>query len=156
MNESRGRPADEPPKVGKALSALLELLPAGVLVSDAEGRIGQMTDEAARLLRTTESTRRDVYGQLIEWWSDDGRVLKEPGSPLDRALHGRSTHSERVNLMCIDRSLRTLLVSALPLLDPAGEVVGVVMVIRDSDAADQIGADLEARVTQLVEGSTLH
>jgi CheY-like chemotaxis protein len=156
MNESRDRSADEPLNVGKALSTLLELLPAGVLVSDAEGRIEQMTDEAARVLRTTATTRRGVYGQLIEWWNDEGRVLKELGSPLDRALrHGESTHGERVSLLCIDRSLKTLLVSALPLNGAAGEVDGAVMVIRDSDAADQIGADLEAKVTPLLE-DTIH
>jgi CheY-like chemotaxis protein len=145
------RQTDELLQVGHDLSAVLEKLPAGVLIADPSGRICQMTDEASRVLVTTETERADVYGQLMEWWAADDNALKQPGGMLERALkQGESFHSQRVAVRCLDGSKKDILASVLPLRGVDGVAIGAVFLVRDIAVAPQIEPELEERVTRLV------
>lgn len=138
-------------RVGHDLSSVLEHQHVGVLIADIEGRITQMTDEAARVLNAAGVTPRDAYGELLRWWSRDGQAFKQEGSPLDRALHlGEATHNAAIEVICLDGARKRLLCSAHPLRDGHGDVIGVVQLIRDPSDAQKIGAELEQRVTRLI------
>src|SRR5262249_2253168 len=95
--ERRMREAAELVKVGHDLSAALEKLSAGVFIADFAGRICQVTDEASRVLKATETDHREAYAQMLAWWSADAGALTGPGGPLDRAIsRGEATHSQRL------------------------------------------------------------
>jgi CheY-like chemotaxis protein len=83
------RESEELLKVGRKLSTLLESLPVGVLIGDAEGRICQTTEEVARILNTADPSDAGSYGELLGWWDSAGRMLKNENGPLARALRGR-------------------------------------------------------------------
>jgi CheY-like chemotaxis protein len=150
--EERLRRSEELLRVGRKLSTALDGLQVGVMIADSSGTICQTTDEAERILRSVESTQKDAYGALLDWWRSDGREFKEGGGPLERAIrNGESSHNARVDVGCIDGSRKAILVSAAPLRGLAKQIIGAVVLIHDLTEPARIGADLERRITRLIE-----
>lgn len=137
-------------QAGRKLSALLESLPVGVLIADVHGRICQANEVVSRILRSADLINADAYGAILGWWDSTGKLLKEGGGPLSRALHGNVSHNELLEIRCVDNSAKTVLASASPLLGIDHAIVGAVVVIQDVTEPKQIEADLENRVTRLV------
>jgi CheY-like chemotaxis protein len=149
--EQQIKQSEELIKVGRKLSAVLESLPVGVLIADIEGRVCQMTDEVARILKCADSVERDAYGEILGWWDSGGQIIRGGESPLSRALHGgEPTHSERMAIRCCDASEKTILASASPLRALDGRIVGAVALLQDFSASAKIEEDLAQRVTQLI------
>jgi CheY-like chemotaxis protein len=145
------RASEELLRAGRRLSAVLENLPVGVLIADMDGRICQTTEEISRILKAGELAERDAYGEILGWWDAEGKLLRESGGPLIRALHkGESSHSEPMQIRCFDRSVKTILVSASPLRTIDNVIVGAVILIQDITESKEIATDLENRVTKLV------
>jgi len=142
------RESEELLRAGRKLSALLESLPVGVLIADADGRIGQSTEEVARILNTGAAAP-DAYGEVLGWWDSAGKALRE--GPLARALHrGETSKSERIEVRRFNGKPMTLVASASPLRGLDGRIVGAVILIQDLTATSEIEADLHSRVTRLV------
>jgi PAS domain S-box-containing protein len=138
-------------QVGRRLSSVLENLPVGVLITDVEARICQMTEEVARILKSTEVADHDAYGEILGWWNAEGHMVKDKLGSLTRALrHGSSSHSEPVEVRCFDGSCKTILASTSPLRGLDGKVVGAVIMIQDHTETRRIEEDLEYRVTRLI------
>lgn len=148
--EERVRQTEELLAAGRKLSAVLESLPVGVLVADTDGRICQANDQASRIFNATEVLAHDEYGKSLGWWESDGRTIKDPNGPLARALHGESSHNEQLRVLCVDGASKRLVASASPLFGVGGDVVGAVIVFRDTSESKQIEQELEARVARLV------
>lgn len=137
-------------RAGRKLSGLLEGLPVGVLIADVHGRICQANEEVSRILKSGDLIKSDTYGALLGWWDSSGQLLKDDGSPLARALHGKVSHNELLQLRCVDESSKGVLTSASPLLGLDGEIVGAVIVIQDVSESKEIEQELEKRITRLV------
>ncbi|HET9663869.1 MAG TPA: response regulator [Burkholderiales bacterium] len=149
--ERHVRESEELLRVGRRLSSVLENLPVGVLIADLEGRICQSTEEVSRILRVTEPTESNAYGIILGWWDAEGKMLKDPEGSLTRALRdGKSSHSEPVQIRCLDGSMRTILSSVSPLRGVDGKTVGAVILIQDLTETKKIGEDLEERVNRLI------
>jgi PAS domain-containing protein len=144
------RESEELLKVGRKLSTLLESLPVGVLIGDAEGRICQTTEEVARILNTADLSDADSYGELLGWWDSAGRMLKNENGPLARALRGEASHSERLEIRRFNGSAKTIVTSASPLRGLDGRIVGAVILMQDQTESRKIEEDLEQRVTKLI------
>jgi CheY-like chemotaxis protein len=145
------REAEELLRVGRKLTAVLESLPVGVMIADVEGRICQITEEVARLFRSTESLEADSYGEMLGWWDRVGGVIKEHDGPLWRAINdGEVSDAERLELECFDGSRKTLLVSASPLRGLEGQLVGAVVLLQDVTEPKKIEKALQERVARLV------
>jgi CheY-like chemotaxis protein len=149
--EDQLRETEELVKAGRKLSAVLESLPVGVLITDVEGRICQTNDEVARICKATAVLEHAAYGDLIGWWTSGGQELKLVHGALARTLqHGESSHNEKLEIRCFDGSAKTLLASTSPLIGLDGRVVGAVIVIKDKSQSAQIEQELESRVARLV------
>jgi CheY-like chemotaxis protein len=145
------RESEELFRVGRKLSSLLESLPVGVLIADADGRICQTTDEAARILKCAEPAQSDAYGEMLGWWDSAGQMIKNNEGPLSRALRaGETTHSEPLKIRCFDGTAKTILASASPLHGLDNQVIGAVVLIRDLTEGKKIEEDLAQRVTRLI------
>ena len=143
------RESEELLRVGRKLSSLLESLPVGVLIADADGRIGQATDEAARILNVAEVPDADAYGEILGWWDSAGGLVKQ--GPLARALReGASSHSERLEIRQFNGGRKSIVASASPLRGLDGRLVGAVVLLQDLTETQTIEQDLERRVTNLV------
>jgi len=143
------RESEELLRVGRKLSSVLESLPVGALIADADGRIGQATEEASRILNTADSSDGESYGEILGWWDSAGKLLKQ--GPLASALHeGATSHSERLEIRRFNGSNKTIVASASPLRGLDGRLVGAVVLLQDLTETHQIEEDLERRVTKLV------
>jgi CheY-like chemotaxis protein len=137
-------------RVGRKLSAMLESLPVGVLIADADGRICQSTEEVSRILNTSEAADDDSYGQILGWWDTAGKTLKSNG-PVARALQmGESSQSERLEIRRFNGKAKTIIASASPLRGLQGHIVGAVILIQDVTATTEIKESLHQRVARLV------
>jgi PAS domain S-box-containing protein len=145
------RASEELLRVGRKLSEVLDSLPVGVLIADADGVIGQITKEASRILGAAEPADNDAYGKIIGWWDQSGRKLKDEDGPLARAVQrGESSHSERLRIRCLDGTEKTILASASPLQRLDGRIAGAVVLIQDVTETVKIEVDLEERVARLI------
>jgi CheY-like chemotaxis protein len=151
--ERHVRESEELLRVGRELSAVLDGLRVGVLISDTEGRICQSTQEVARILESAQLVGGDCYGQALGWWDDTGRMIKSQAGPLAKALReGQSAYSGPIELLCVDGSAVTVIASACPLHALDGHLAGAVILIRDVTESRRVGEALEQRVTQLIGG----
>jgi PAS domain S-box-containing protein len=149
--ERHVRESEELLRVGRKLSSVLESLPLGVMIADFEGRICQITEEVSRILGSVEPVASGAYGQILGWWDEKGRILKEEQGPLARALRrGERSHSEAIRIQCVDGSAKTVVASASPLRRLAGDVVGAVVLLQDITEKKKIEEDLEECVTKLI------
>ncbi len=138
-------------RVGRKLSSLLESLTVGVLIADVEGRICQTTEEVSRIFKSSEAVANDSYGEILGWWDRAGRMIKDEGGPLARALHeGSTSHSEPMSIKCFDGSTKNILASASPLRGLDDRLVGAVVLIQDMTEPRKIEEALEERVTRLI------
>jgi CheY-like chemotaxis protein len=143
--ERQIRETEEILRAGRKLSGFLESLSVGVLVADIDGRICQANEEVSRICQVA-----DNYGKMLDWWDAEGQLLKERGGPLARALAGSASHNEVLKIRCADGSLKSIFVSASPLLTNGKHIGGAVVVIQDVSETQRIEAELEDRITRLV------
>ncbi len=146
------RETEELVEAGRKLGAVLESLPVGVLIADVDGRICQTNEEVSRIFRATEVVAQDAYGELLGWWATDGHdALKRPGGPLARAVGaGESTNNALLTIRCFDGVEKTILASASPLRGLERQIVGAVIIIKDTSESRRLEEDLEQRVARLV------
>lgn len=138
-------------KAGKKLSEVLEGLTVGVLISDSDGNISQTNEVVSKILKTDEAHKKDLYGEILNWWETNGHILKDEGGTLWKALHdGQSSHNVIQKMNGIDGSELRLLLSASPLRTISGSVVGAVLVVQDVTESKRIEKDFEERLSNLI------
>lgn len=149
--EKRIQDTEELLKAGKKLSEVLESLSVGVLISDIQGNISQTNETVSKILKTDEAAEKDLYGEILNWWEVNGKVLKDEGGTLWMALHnGESSHNVIQKMLGIDGSELRLLISASPLRTINGSVVGAVLVVQDVTESKRIEKDFEERLSKLI------
>lgn len=149
--EEHVRESEELLKAGRKLSAVLESLPIGILITDIDGRVCQTNDEVSRICKATEAIDHDDYGEMMRWWTSGGGGIKGTDGPLLRALRsGMSSRDEQIEIRCFDGSLKKIRASTSPLLGLGGKIVGAVIVLKDTSATTELERELESRVARLV------
>jgi PAS domain S-box-containing protein len=148
--ERRIRESEQLLQAGRKLTAMLDSLPVGVIIADADGRIYQTNEEVAKIWGS-DGLRPDSYAEYLGWWDKDGRLLRAKEGALAKALNsGVATHNEVLKLTVIDGTPKTILTSASPLRGLDGRIVGAVVVMRDVTEQKQIEAELLQRIQRLV------
>jgi CheY-like chemotaxis protein len=141
-------------RVARTHASLLETLNVGVMISDLDGRICQTNETVLKILKSVDQAKNDSYGEFLEWWDHDGQLLKNHDGPLLRALKkGETSHHEVVEILCFDRTAKSISTSASPLRGRKGEVVGAVVVIRDITAHRKSDEEIQDRIVHLVSGT---
>jgi PAS domain S-box-containing protein len=149
--ERQLRESEEVLRAGRKLASVLEGLPVGVIIADVDGRIGQMNEEALRILKPKTGNASDAYAEVLAWWEHNESRIKHADSPLARALEqGDHTKNEIVSLVCIDGTVKNVIESTSPLRSVEGAIVGAVMVMQDMTETKKCEADFENRITRLV------
>lgn len=149
--EKRIKETEELLKTGRKLSSVLESLPVGVFIADADGRVCQVNEEALKIWGFTGPAERDSYGAFLGWWDHDGKLIKASHGPMARVLKsGESSHNELTRIQCFDGTSKSTLSSASPLRSLDGHIVGAVVVIQNVTEHEQIQQDLEQRIQKLI------
>lgn len=116
------------------LAAILENLPVGVWITDRGGRIVTTNPEAHRIWQgqVPMSESLDAYSEYPCWWPDTGKRVTNQEMPLALVLktHARQPEVE-FRIQRFDDSTGYIAVSAAPVFDPQGNLLGAVGISQD-------------------------
>ncbi|MES1208358.1 MAG: ATP-binding protein, partial [Pseudomonadota bacterium] len=115
----------------RLLNAILQQVPAGVLVAGGDGRIRTSNRAVATIWRGTFApTTVDEYrvGQVFDM---QGQVVAAGEYPLTVALHKRRETTRELRIMRGDGSDGYVLSSAAPVLDERGQLLAAVVAFVD-------------------------
>jgi PAS domain S-box-containing protein len=138
------------------LERVLGGLEEGIIVADAAGHLRPANPAAVRILGTRVTTDPAAgWEPEASLWNADGRTPLPPERhPLCRALRGEDVEGEEHLLRNeSDGEGRWVGVSARPLRDPTGRVVGALLAVRDLTDRRRSEADLH-RLSSAVAQTT--
>jgi PAS domain S-box-containing protein len=114
------------------LSAIIENMPSGVMITDAStGTVTLVNDQVERLIGFAVDVGEPANSSRIAMFRLDGAEYDVDDRPLARALRGERTLGEIVEIVLADGSRKFLDVSAAPIRDASGEVVAAVLTLQD-------------------------
>ena len=129
---------------------LLDALPVGVLLQDADGITRRVNPAAARILGAPPSSLIDTTTQAARWQTvnADGQPLPDDQRPLARVLHtGQATGSERIGIFTPAGERRWIDLSCVPLPGADGGLAGAITCF--ADVTDKVQADGLLRASML-------
>jgi PAS domain S-box-containing protein len=131
----RARAAEQALRQSEAtLGAVLDALPVGVVIADADGRL--LRDNAANRQLwgvPPQTTSWEQYGQWVGYRPETGERLRAEDWAMSRALlHGEVVHDELVECERFGTGERRLFLNnAAPVRDPSGKIIGGVVAEQD-------------------------
>ena len=132
------------------LQQILDALPIGVWIADPGG-LPVANNPAGRAIWQGERWQQpERYGEFRAWWSATGKPVGAAEWGMARAVAaGEVSHNEMVDIECFDGSRKTILSSAMPIRDAAGNTRAAVAVNQDVTELKHIQDDLELTRRQL-------
>ncbi len=119
------------------MRAVLDALPVGVAIMDANGRMVGSNQVRKRIWGGSPpmtETHMDM-DKLVGWWADTGIRLRDTDWPIARALkEGRSICSEMIDVLRSDGERGTISASASPITTSDGKVTGAIGICSDMTA----------------------
>jgi len=131
---ARRESADQTRRSEALLSAVLDALPVGVVIADADGRIVRDNEASRELWGVPPETEGwEQYSDWVGWWPDTGERLKAHEWAMTRALHhGEVTRGELIRNQKFDGDeQRLFLNNVAPVRDGEGRIVGGVAAMLD-------------------------
>ena len=123
----------------RRLSAILETMPAGVVLVDCQNRLLEGNAEAVRIWRAGDfATLAAQISSAKAWRTDTGDLLRLEEWPRSRALRGEMVIGQIVDIELFDGSKATMFNSASPVRDAQGVIQGAVGVMVDITEQRQI------------------
>ncbi len=142
----------------RRLVAILEALPAGIAIADANGTLIETNATLDRILgRPPSSKNVDEYAAWRGRWADTGEPLAAGDWALARALtSGEVVTSDRVDIERFDGSgWATIINVAAPVRDIEGRIVGGVVAVVDITEQRRAEEAVRASEAQLREAQRL-
>ncbi len=158
--EQRDRALAELQQQRQTLEVVLDNLPIGVVVSDANGRIlrGNRMTEAIFRHPVLPSADFEAHGEWVSYHAD-GRRVRGAEYPLARAIQtGRQVAAEEFLYQRGDGTMAWVSLAAAPLFDAQGAVSGGVVAISDVDGQKRSAEELrrsEERFRRLIENASV-
>lgn len=146
---------------GELLRQIIDMLPVGVWISDASGRL-VANNPAGRGIwageRWLEIEHCEHCGEYKGWWAATGKRIEPHEWALARAIErGEVSVNEVIDIECFDGSRKTILNSAMPLYDAAGRLCAGVVTNQDitalkrtQDELARTRGELEALTAELI------
>jgi PAS domain S-box-containing protein len=117
------------------LRKVIETIPVGLWIADQNGRITLANPEAERIWGGAKLVNLEHYGEYKGWWEDTGKEVGSDGWTLARAVkHGEESKGEVVKIKAFDGAERTIIMSAIPLLNENNKIIGAIEVNQDITA----------------------
>ncbi len=137
------------------LRTVLEVLPVGVFLADATGRLLE-TNPACRAIWGETAPLVEAssqYGAYQGWWPGTDQRLAAEDWALARALHkGEATLQEEIDIQTFDGQRKTILNFAVPFRDATDAITGGVVAILDISERKR----LEAALRQAEQEAAAH
>lgn len=130
---------------------VLETLPVGVWITNAEGKIIIGNTAGKQIWAGERYVGIENYQVYRGWWVESGKQIEAEEWALARAIrHGETSLDELIRIQCFDGSFKTILNSAIPIRDDAGSISGAFVAIQDISERVRIEEELR-RVTDHLE-----
>jgi PAS domain S-box-containing protein len=116
------------------LNTVLDTLPVGVVIADADGKIIRDNAATRELWGVPPETDSwDGYGNWVGWWPETGERIKAEEWAMTRALvHGEETRNELIlNQRFDNQERRYYLNNVSPLRNAEGGIIGGVAAMLD-------------------------
>jgi hypothetical protein len=89
------------------------------------------------------------YRDCTVWWTNDGWPIQRDERAIARAIErGETTLCEIVQVQCPDKTKKTVLNSAVPLLNQ-GQITGAVNIMQDISGQHHVQAELAKSPSKL-------
>jgi len=128
---NRSHPLDPARQI--AIGTLLESMPEAIFLLDSNGHVIEANLSAERLTAIPKAQLTQMGAEDIAKYVSDGGVASEdPGQWVStRALRGETVRQERRRLHLPTVGEVEALVSANPIREPDGKIVGALVIVRD-------------------------
>jgi PAS domain S-box-containing protein len=134
------------------LRDVLNNLPVGVFIIDSKGRIIQTNPATFEIWGVIKSGDMEQY-HLYKgkgWWAETGTPIAADEWAGARAIaRGEISLNEVIDIEGFDGSRKTILNSALPLLDEVGTIKGAIVVVQDITIRRKAEQELERTLSEL-------
>ncbi len=132
----------------RLLDAVLQQMPAGVIIAEPSGRLTFFNHQQEELVRgPMYSARRVEEYNRFEGFHADGHLLQSEEWPLARALrHGEVVVEEELVLARLDGERARVRVSASPVRDHEGRIIAGVAITQDVTRQKEQEDELRRRV----------
>lgn len=115
----------------RLLRSVLENLPVGVWILDAEGAILHGNQASHKIWAGAKYVGMEQYGEYKAWRLDSGKRLESEDWAATRSLRqGETILEEELEIECFDGSRKVILNSATPIYEN-GAIQGVIVVNQD-------------------------
>lgn len=123
-----------------AIATLLESMPEAVFLLDANGRVIEANQSAERLSGMPKAKLTEMGAEAIaQYVFEQGTAPEDPSCwAATRALCGENVRQERRRLRLPNSSHVEALVSANPIREPDGKIVGALVIVRDITELTQL------------------
>lgn len=138
----------------RRLQAVLDVLPVGVFLADASGRLTEVNPAANAIWNRSAPLAGGIaeYGNYLGWWPDTGEPVKPEQWALARSIaRGEVCVAEEVEIQPAGGPRRTILNYATPIRDERGDLAGGVAVNVDITDRKKVERELRALKNELEE-----
>lgn len=126
----------------RRLRQVLDSLPVGVWVADAQGTILSANPAGSRIWAGERDVGPEQYGVYQGWWPESGVPLAPEDWAMARVLRsGQSILGEVIDIQAFDGTRKTIRNAAVPIRDPQGTLTGIIAI--NEDITEQRRAELE-------------
>jgi len=127
------RAEDEVERQRELLQQVLNTLPVGVWVVDADGQFILHNPAGEQIWQGAQyQGGQAAYAEYRGWWADSGEEIAPEEWAVARAVnHGETSLNEVIDIQCFDGSLKTILNASVPMRDADGAITGAIIVNED-------------------------
>jgi PAS domain S-box-containing protein len=131
----------------RLLQAIFDLLPVGVWVADAAGRIVLENPTGRRIWGGASFVGAGAAYEHKGWWIETGEPVKTEEWGLFRAIRdGETSRGELIRIEGFDGAIKTIIHRAAPLRSDSGAIVGAIAVNEDVTSLQQTQEQLREAV----------
>ena len=133
------------------LTSVMKLLPVGVWIMNAEGRIIFGNDAGQQIWAGAHYVGVEQFGEYKGWWLGSKKLIEPHEWAAARAIEkGETSIEEEIEIECFDGTHKIILNSALPLRRDDGSISGAIVVNQDITERKQT-EDLLKRHKQVLD-----
>lgn len=153
----RKREEAERQRIESLLEAVLDALPVGIIIADRNGTFVRLNPATYRIWGDGGPSSRGAgdFPELIGYWAGTSERLQPADWPLARAvLNGEATKDQLIEIERFDDGRRVMLeLSAAPVLDDTGKILGGVVALMDVD--ERVRAEQGLRASEATLSAVL-
>jgi PAS domain S-box-containing protein len=112
--------------------AYLEHLPVGLWFANEKGELIYGNPAGQQIWSGARYVGVDEFHEYKAWWHDTGEPIQPEDWAVARAIRrGETSLNEEIDIQCFDGTRKTILNSAVPVLDASGAIAGAVVINQD-------------------------